>query len=56
MTEAAAVTPEGRISPQDLGTWRDDHIEFLARCGAGIPSLRSGGALPAACFGGETPP
>ena len=24
-TEAAAVTPEGRISPQDLGIWSDDH-------------------------------
>jgi 2,4-dienoyl-CoA reductase-like NADH-dependent reductase (Old Yellow Enzyme family) len=31
MTEAAAVTPQGRISPQDLGIWNDDHIEFLAR-------------------------
>ena len=31
MTEATAVTPEGRISPQDLGIWSDDHIEFLAR-------------------------
>ena len=31
MTEAAAVAPEGRISPQDLGIWSDDHIEFLAR-------------------------
>jgi len=31
MTEAAAVTPEGRISPQDLGMWSDDHIEFLSR-------------------------
>jgi 2,4-dienoyl-CoA reductase-like NADH-dependent reductase (Old Yellow Enzyme family) len=31
MTEAAAVTPEGRISPEDLGIWSDDHIEFLAR-------------------------
>ncbi|HKR27759.1 MAG TPA: hypothetical protein VJS11_09890, partial [Acidobacteriaceae bacterium] len=30
-TEAAAVTPEGRISPQDLGIWKDEHIEFLAR-------------------------
>ena len=28
-TEAAAVTPEGRISPQDLGIWKDDHIEGL---------------------------
>ena len=31
MTEAAAVTPEGRISPQDLGIWSDGHIEFLSR-------------------------
>jgi 2,4-dienoyl-CoA reductase-like NADH-dependent reductase (Old Yellow Enzyme family) len=31
MTEAAAVEPRGRISPQDLGVWKDEHIEFLAR-------------------------
>ena len=31
LTEAAAVLPEGRISPQDLGIWKDDHIEPLAR-------------------------
>lgn len=31
LTEAAAVTPQGRISPQDLGLWRDDQIEPLAR-------------------------
>ena len=30
-TEATAVVPEGRISPQDLGIWSDDHIEPLAR-------------------------
>ena len=30
-TEATAVTPEGRISPQDLGIWSDEHIEPLAR-------------------------
>lgn len=30
-TEAAAVTPEGRISPQDLGVWTDRHFEPLAR-------------------------
>ncbi|MEK5523434.1 MULTISPECIES: NADPH dehydrogenase NamA [Heyndrickxia] len=28
--EATAVTPQGRISPQDLGIWSDDHIEGLA--------------------------
>ena len=31
MTEATAVTPNGRISPQDLGIWKDDHVEPLAR-------------------------
>ncbi|HZT73009.1 MAG TPA: NADH:flavin oxidoreductase/NADH oxidase [Terriglobales bacterium] len=30
-TEAAAVLPEGRISPQDLGIWDDRHVEMLAR-------------------------
>jgi 2,4-dienoyl-CoA reductase-like NADH-dependent reductase (Old Yellow Enzyme family) len=30
-TEATAVLPEGRISPQDLGIWSDDHIDELAR-------------------------
>jgi 2,4-dienoyl-CoA reductase-like NADH-dependent reductase (Old Yellow Enzyme family) len=30
-TEAAAVLPEGRISPQDLGIWNDAHIEPLSR-------------------------
>ena len=31
MVEATAVTAEGRISPGDLGIWKDDHIEPLAR-------------------------
>jgi 2,4-dienoyl-CoA reductase-like NADH-dependent reductase (Old Yellow Enzyme family) len=30
-TEAAAVTPVGRISPDDLGFWSDAHVEPLAR-------------------------
>ncbi len=30
-TEAAAVVPEGRISPQDLGIWDDAHIDMLQR-------------------------
>lgn len=30
-TEAAAVEARGRISPQDLGIWKDEHVEFLAR-------------------------
>ena len=31
LTEAIAVLPEGRISPADLGIWKDAHIENLAR-------------------------
>src|SRR3954471_23035255 len=30
-TEATAVTPEGRISPQDLGIWKDEHVEYMSR-------------------------
>src|SRR5436309_6769040 len=33
LTEATAVLPEGRISPEDLGIWSDDHIEMLSRIG-----------------------
>jgi NADPH2 dehydrogenase len=29
IVEATAVTAQGRISPQDLGIWSDDHIEGL---------------------------
>lgn len=31
IVEATAVEPRGRISPQDLGLWDDDHVEPLAR-------------------------
>ncbi len=31
MAEATAVVPEGRISPQDLGIWKNDHVEMLGR-------------------------
>lgn len=30
-TEATAVTPEGRISPWDLGIYRPEHVEGLSR-------------------------
>ena len=30
MVEATAVTADGRITPGDLGIWKDDHIEPLA--------------------------
>lgn len=29
MLEASAVTPEGRITPSDLGIWKDEHIRKL---------------------------
>ena len=35
LTEAAAVSPEGRISPQDLGIWDDRHVAPLARVAQG---------------------
>src|SRR3954464_10125167 len=33
-TAAAGVTPEGRISPQDLGVWKDQHVGKLAQIAA----------------------
>jgi 2,4-dienoyl-CoA reductase-like NADH-dependent reductase (Old Yellow Enzyme family) len=38
VTEAAAVTPEGRISPQDLGVWSETHFEPLERIARFIDS------------------
>lgn len=31
LTEAIAVTADGRISPEDLGIWQDGHVEMLSR-------------------------
>ena len=31
LTEATAVSPEGRISPEDLGIWKDEHIPYLKK-------------------------
>jgi 2,4-dienoyl-CoA reductase-like NADH-dependent reductase (Old Yellow Enzyme family) len=31
MTEASAVSPEGRITPADLGIWKDEHIDYLKK-------------------------
>jgi 2,4-dienoyl-CoA reductase-like NADH-dependent reductase (Old Yellow Enzyme family) len=31
ITEATAVTPDGRITPGDLGIWGEQHVEPLAR-------------------------
>ncbi|MEX0684446.1 MAG: NADH:flavin oxidoreductase/NADH oxidase [Balneolales bacterium] len=45
-TEGAAVLPEGRISPVDLGIWKDEHIpelkritDFISRQGA-VPAIQ----------------
>lgn len=29
--EATAVSPQGRITPSDMGIWKDEHIDFLKR-------------------------
>ncbi|MCW5940069.1 MAG: NADH:flavin oxidoreductase/NADH oxidase [Fimbriimonadaceae bacterium] len=44
MAEATAVTADGRISPQDLGIWSDDHVGPLARVAEAVRAL---GAVPA---------
>src|SRR5580698_4532495 len=44
MTEASAVLPDGRISPQDLGAWTDDHIPMLSRI---FRFIEDHGAVPA---------
>ena len=31
ISEAAAVSPEGRITPDDLGIWKDEHLPMLQR-------------------------
>ena len=36
LTEANAVTADGRISPQDLGIWKDEHVAKLAEITAFI--------------------
>jgi len=63
MTEASAVTPEGRISSADLGIWKDEHITKLrqiaqfihsqgARCGVQLAHAGRKGSMTAP-FGGE---
>jgi len=43
LTEAAAVSPEGRITPGDLGIYSDDHIPFLTRI---TTFIKQQGAIP----------
>src|SRR5512132_971938 len=45
LTEAAAVSPEARISPDDLGIWKDAH----SRCSRGSSSSSRRTGLCRAC-------
>ena len=47
-SEAAAVLEEGRISPEDLGIWKDAQVEMLARI---FKFIEAQGAVP-----GQPPP
>ncbi len=57
IVEATAVTPEGRISPFDLGLWRDEQVAPLARvagfvAGQGaVPGIQIAHAGRKACMG-----
>src|ERR1700694_4449345 len=42
LTEAPAVVPEARISPSDLGIWKNEHVENLARI---VHFIRQHGAV-----------
>jgi len=41
--EASAVTAEGRITAEDLGIWKDEHVEFLSRI---VRFLKTQGTVP----------
>lgn len=43
LTEATAVSPEGRISPEDTGIWNDDQRDAWARI---VGFIRERGAVP----------
>ena len=43
LTEAAAVTADGRISPVDLGIYKDEHVDSLARI---FKFIEDQGAVP----------
>lgn len=41
--EATAVSPEGRISPEDMGLWKDEHIEKLQQI---VQFIKTQNAVP----------
>ena len=48
IAEATAVCPEGRISINDLGLWKDDHIPYLKTI---TGFIRSQGSVPGVQLG-----
>ena len=59
LTEAIAVCPEGRISPGDLGIWKDAHIPFLKHINTFIENQGSIAGVQLAHAGrkaSQTPP
>jgi 2,4-dienoyl-CoA reductase-like NADH-dependent reductase (Old Yellow Enzyme family) len=50
-TEATAVTAEGRISPEDLGIWRDEHVDQLGRIVRFIHAQRTAAGIQIAHAG-----
>src|SRR3981081_67515 len=53
MTEATAVTAEGRISPADLGIWSNRHVDGLARIVRFVRSQGSAAGIQIARAGGK---
>ncbi|MBU7593402.1 NADPH dehydrogenase NamA [Metabacillus halosaccharovorans] len=51
MVEATAVTPQGRISVQDLGIWSDDHVPALQELVSKIKEYGSATAIQLAHAG-----
>lgn len=51
IVEATAVTPQGRISPNDLGIWSDSHIDGLAKLTKMIQSHGSAAGIQLAHAG-----
>ncbi len=50
-TEATAVCPRGRITPHDVGIWKDEHIESLKRITSFIRQQNSASAIQLAHAG-----
>ncbi|MGN6604327.1 MAG: NADPH dehydrogenase NamA [Ginsengibacter sp.] len=42
-TEATAISPEGRITPDDLGIWKNEHVIFLKKI---TTFIKDNGAIP----------